>query len=165
MTEQPAVVVSAPVITLLGKGFRVANKVGLMPLLRFAHLAAGGADTADMAALESMYDLLRGVIHDDDWAAFQDHASVVRADQDDLLEAVRDAIEVMTARPTVRPSDSSDGPPDTETSSLVIWSSQESSTPPEGTASTNVARRRLGPIMDDPRVQELLPLGEAAAAL
>jgi len=71
----------------------------------------------------------------------------------------------MTARPTVRPSDSSDGPPDTETSSLVIWSSQESSTPPEGTASTNVARRRLGPIMDDPRVQELLPLGEAAAAL
>lgn len=152
------------VVTLLGRPFKVADKVGLMPLLRFAHMAGQGLAADDMEALGAMYDLLRGVIADDDWGAFQSHASMMRADQDDLLEAVREAIEMMTARPTVRPSDSSDGPPATGTSSVVVWSSQESSTPEPGTGSP-VAKRRLGPIMDDPRVQALLPLADAAKAL
>jgi hypothetical protein len=158
-TEETALVEVEPsaVISLLGATFKVAPKLGLMPLLRFAHLSSKGVTADDMDALSAMYDLLRGVIDDSDWDAFQQHAAVVRADENDLLEAVRGAIEAMSARPTVRPSDSSDGPPLTGTSLSEDSSATGSSTPASDTLSANVA-----PIMRDPRVRELLPLSEAA---
>lgn len=144
------------VITLLGRPFKVAPKLGLMPLLRFAHLSSKGVKADDMDALSAMYDLLRTCIHDDDWDAFQEHAASVRADEEDLLDAVRSAIEAMSARPTVRPSDSSRGPQNDGTSSSDSSSSQGSSTLGNDTPSN------VSPIMRDPRVVELLPLQDAA---
>lgn len=155
--SEPEVVESANTITLLDRPFRVAPKLGLMPLLRFAHLSSKGVTADDMDALSAMYDLLRGVIDDEDWDAFQEHAAAIRADQDDLLGAVRGAIEAMSARPTVRPTDSSRGPQNEETSTSGSSSSTGSSTPESGTFSN------VSPIMRDPRVLELLPLSEAAA--
>lgn len=102
--------VGPPTLTFEGRQFQLAQKVGLMPLMAFAHLAKDGVDANDMAGLAATYALLRSVIADEAWPAFEDHASLVRADGDDLMAVVTQAIEIISARPTVRPSDSSVGP-------------------------------------------------------
>jgi hypothetical protein len=106
-----------------GQSFALATKVGLMPLMRFAHLAQKGIDAADMDGLVAIYDLLRNVIADEDWGRFEEHASVTRADGDDLLEVVKQAMAAISERPTDRPSDSSDGPQATSDSSADVSSS------------------------------------------
>lgn len=95
-----------------------------MPLMRFAHLAQKGIDSNDMDGLVAIYDLLRAVIADEDWRRFEEHASVTRADGDDLLAVVKQAMALISERPTVRPSDSSDGPPATNVSSAGDSSSR-----------------------------------------
>lgn len=141
-------------VALLGKEFGVAPKMGLMPLLRFATFAKGGATTNDMEAMASMYSVLRSVIAEDDWDAFEAHATESRADMRDLMEAVKSAIGVMTARPMKSPSGSSSGLSSTEMSSegdssWLVYSGREPLT-------------EVQPILMDPRVQELQPIGAAA---
>jgi hypothetical protein len=86
----------------MGKTFRLADKVGLMPLMRFAHMASNGMDTDDdfMGAMAAIYDMIRDVIHADQWAAFQAHAVETKANEEQLLGVVQQAVEIMTARPT-----------------------------------------------------------------
>ena len=127
-------VVGRRVVTLAGKEFRVAEKVGLMPLLKFSHAANLRAD--DERAYAALYSILRDVIYEGDepcgncetckaldnptardceiadggdWEAFEDHATRVKADGDDLLEVVSQAMVVITARPTELPASSSAG--------------------------------------------------------
>lgn len=121
----------AETILFEGREFRVAEKFGLMPLIRFGYFAKKGLDTDDPSALAAMYDLIRQTIVDDDWEAFADHATEVRASEEDLMDVVKQAIGVMSGRPTRRPSDSSGGPSTTETSSSAGSSSPESLTPRE----------------------------------
>lgn len=96
-------------IEFAGESFAVADKIGLMPLMRFAHLADSGVDSEDMAGLAAMYDLLEQCIAEQDWSRFQRAATKSRADGDDLMAAVQAAIAVISERPTGRPSDSSAG--------------------------------------------------------
>jgi hypothetical protein len=96
-----------------GETFTVADRIGLMPLMRFAVLAKGGVDIDDMEGLVAVYDLLRQCIADDDWLRFEAHAARARAGEDELLQVVKDAIELITAHPTRQPSDSSAGRPST----------------------------------------------------
>lgn len=91
-------VTQAPSVTLLGKQFRIADKVGLMPLLKFA--AFSDMATSDSRALGAMYAMLRDCIHPDDWRAFEDHATDTKADADDLLDVITKAIEAISGRPT-----------------------------------------------------------------
>lgn len=114
----------AAVLTFEGRTFRLAGKVGLMPLMKFAHLAKQDVDANEMEGLVAIYDLLRSVIADEDWAGFEEHASLMRADGDDLMDVVTQAIEAISARPTDRPSDSSAGPSTTSPSSAESSSSQ-----------------------------------------
>jgi hypothetical protein len=82
-----------------------------MPVMRFAVLAKAGVDIDDMEGLVAVYDLLRQCITDEDWSRFEAHASRVRADQDELIQMAKDALTLITARPTRQPSDSSAGQP------------------------------------------------------
>lgn len=91
--------------------FRIADRIGLMPLMQFAHLATEGIDFYDVQCLATVYDVLRQCIHEDDWARFEAHSTKVRADDQDMMRVVAEAIAVATARPTSQPSDSSDGQP------------------------------------------------------
>lgn len=100
-----------------GQTFDLADKIGLMPLMRFAHLARAGVDTDDMEGLDAMYALLRQCFTAESWVAFEDAASRNLADGDELFGVVTDALAVMTARPTGRPSVSSDGSPSTSVKS------------------------------------------------
>ena len=104
-------------VTFMDEQYRVAEKVGLMPLMRFAHAARKGANADDMEGLAAIYDMLRDCIHPGDWDRFEADATTKKAEGDDLLPVVTQTIELLTARPTQRPSDSSAGPSKTSESS------------------------------------------------
>jgi len=123
------------VITLAGQDFRVAEKVGLMPLLKFSHAANLRAD--DSRAYVAMYEILRDVImeaedpcgecpgcqaagvtatardckfaDEGDWERFQDHAVACKAEADELFDVVEQAIKLISARPTESRSSSTQG--------------------------------------------------------
>ena len=97
-------------VGFLGEQFKVADKVGALPLMRFAKVATSGVDANEMAGLAAVYDLLGQVIHDDDWDRFENHADREHADGDQLLGLVQEVFALLAARPTGRPSDSSVGP-------------------------------------------------------
>ena len=111
-------------VTFGGESFTVADRIGLMPLMRFAKHAQAGVDANEMAGLAALLDLLEQCIAPQDWQRFNDHADKVRADGDQLMVVVKDVIEVLSARPTSRPSDSSDGPSTTSVSSAGDSSTQ-----------------------------------------
>jgi hypothetical protein len=125
-------------VTLAGRSFRISSKVGLMPLLKFAHAANSGLDTGDMRSFDALYEILQDVIQEPvppcgecvdcqrreadagygtdcpfadagDWDAFERHAVSSKADAEELLDTVSEAITQITARPTGSPSASSAG--------------------------------------------------------
>lgn len=111
-------------IEFFGEEYHIAEKVGLMPLMRFAKIAQAGVETNDMDGLAAMYDLLEQCLTEQDWDRFVVAATKHRADGDELMVVVKEAIERMAERPTQRSSDSSDGPPSTSPSSTDDSSSQ-----------------------------------------
>jgi hypothetical protein len=112
-------------VEFLGAEFAVASKIGLMPLMRFAKIAKSGVDSSDEDGLAAMYDLLRQCIADDEWARFEDHADKTRADDQELMQVIKDVMAILSERPTSRPSDSSAGPQQTAPTSVEDSSSLE----------------------------------------
>lgn len=113
----------ADTVEFAGESFLIADRIGLMPLMRFAKVAKAGTDSTDLAGLAAMYDLLEQCIAPEDWQRFQDRADAARSDSDELLEVVSTVIETLSARPTSRPSDSSAGPQTTAEKSTPASSS------------------------------------------
>jgi hypothetical protein len=97
-------------VEFAGEQFRTRRKVGAIALMRFAKVAKTGGDSATMDGLAAMYDLLEACIAKDEWQRFLSHAADVDADDGELMKVVSDVIELLSGRPTGRPSDSSDGP-------------------------------------------------------
>ena len=95
--------------TFFGEQIRVADEVGLMPIMDFAAAAAGGVDTADMAGLAAIRSMLQDCIAEDDWAQFAALSKKNKADGELLLAVVQAVMEVISGRPTEQPSDSSSG--------------------------------------------------------
>jgi hypothetical protein len=117
-------------VEFMGERFRVAESVGLMPLLKFAHVSAKGVDSGDMEGLAALYSMIRGCIDhkrpqreevDDqgnvsyvdagpsEWDRFERHAIDNDAEDTDLMPVVQRAMEVISARPTKRRTGSSPG--------------------------------------------------------
>jgi hypothetical protein len=145
------VISPARVITLAGESFRVSEKVGLMPLLKFSH--AANLRTDDDRAYAAMYEILRDVILEDedpcgncpgckeagksaaardcafagegDWDRFQDHAVRCKADAEELMDVVAQAIKLIAARPTESPSSSSAGRQSTSRKSTAVRSTRQ----------------------------------------
>jgi hypothetical protein len=107
-----------------GETFAVAERIGTMPLMQFAKIAKGGTDSDTMAGFTALYDLLEQCIDPADWQRFQDVATRTRADSKDLMTVIGRAVGAMTDRPTLRPSDSSDGPASTPPNSAGDLSSR-----------------------------------------
>lgn len=109
-------------ITFMGRPFRIADRIGLMPMLKFS--AAASVEITDPAGLAAMYTLIRDCIYEGqpgcgscehckagnehecasyekgDWAAFEDHAMLTKADAEDLFKVVNDVMELVAGRPT-----------------------------------------------------------------
>ena len=126
-------------VEFLGAEFAIADKVGLMPLLRFAHAAKSGMDSADLEGMAAMYDMLQQCIavepvylrdgrpvdkpdspQDADglavfggWSAFEAHATKAKAGDEDLMGVVQRVMTLLSERPTSQPSGYSDGLPST----------------------------------------------------
>lgn len=105
-------------IEFMGAWFKIASSVGLMPLLEFAFASSKGLDSTDMEGLVALYAMIRDCIMDrtdcecgckDEWNRFRRHATDTKAQADDLMDLVKKCIELISARPTSPPSDSSPG--------------------------------------------------------
>lgn len=96
-------------VEFMGAEFRMADRVGLMPLLKFAHASAQGLDSNDMEGMAALYAMVRDCIDGDEWVRFERHAIDTKAEADDLMGAVTQVIEALSARPTAPPGDSSAG--------------------------------------------------------
>lgn len=118
-------------VEFMGRKFRVAEKIGAMPLLKFSAFA--DVSTTDPRAMAAMYAMLRDCIHPGhpacgkcekckagqetackeydagDWAAFETHAIDSRADAEELLDVITKVMEIISGRPTGPRSPSSGG--------------------------------------------------------
>lgn len=113
-------------VEFCGEKFRVADKVGAMPIMRFAKIAKAGVDANELDGLAALYDVLEQCIHPSDWYRFEQHADAQHADGEQLLAVVQEAFTLMAQRPTQRSSDSSDGPQTIEPPSTAVSSSPDS---------------------------------------
>lgn len=130
-----------------GEYFAMAESIGLMPLLRFAHASSQGLDSDDLEGLAAMYELISDCIDQtvptemrvdpsdgvkkempagqSEWQRFVRHSVKTKADADDLMKLVQRVIERLAARPTKRPGDSSAGPQTTSVNSKDSSSGQD----------------------------------------
>lgn len=109
---------TGPTVEWKGETFRIADEVGAMSRIWFGKLAAEGLDSEELEATAAMSDMIEDSLADGEYPRFRAHARKAKASTTDLLELCRLTMEALAARPTERPSDSSDGPsPVSETSS------------------------------------------------
>jgi len=80
-------------VEFLGEEFAIADKIGLMPLMRFAHAAKSGLDSADLEGMAAMYDMLRQCIADDPVFIFQGR-EITRGEANDLPPEAADQVVV-----------------------------------------------------------------------
>ncbi len=106
-----------PDVEFAGERFATADKIGLMPLMRFAKVAKAGADAQDMDGLAALYDLLQQCIDPADWVRFEAAADRTHAEGDELMAVIGKVFEALSERPTRQPSDSSAGQQTTPQSS------------------------------------------------
>jgi hypothetical protein len=105
-----------------GHTVRVNPHLSDLVMLDFMTKAAD-LDEDSTEAMGAMTALLRGVVHADDWETFWAAAIGARQGIDDLMRVCMGVIEAVADRPTVPPSDSSGGPPSTDTRSAAVSSS------------------------------------------
>jgi hypothetical protein len=110
--------------------FRIAHSVGLMPLLKFSHAAKTGMDSEDLEGMAALYTMIRDCVHPEDWEAFQEYATLCKADDEDLMDFVSGAMEVISARPRRRRGSSSATSPSMQARSRASSSRQASVIPP-----------------------------------
>jgi hypothetical protein len=152
-----AVVDDADFIEFLGKKFRLAESIGLMPLLKFAHSAKTGLTSDDMEGLSAMYLLIRSCLDrsqvqatnpdgtpmvdesgqpvwsgPSQWDLFEAHAIDTNADGEDLSGLINRAVQVVSARPRKRRGGSSASSPQTSPSSRESSSSPGTRRVPPG---------------------------------
>jgi hypothetical protein len=133
-------------VELKGKRFRIADKIGAMPLLKFSMFA--DLEIQDARAMAAMYTLLRDCIYPGadacgscdactkgrertcpaydagDWGAFEEHAMITKADADDLMDVITKVMELIAGRPTEPPATSSSGQPTTSPRSTASSSAK-----------------------------------------
>lgn len=101
----------ANMLEFMGEKFRISSKIGLMPLLKFAHTAKQGADSQDMEGMDALYTIVRDCVDGaEEWQRFEDYATRMKADDEDLMPFVQRVIALAAARPTRQPANSSGGP-------------------------------------------------------
>jgi hypothetical protein len=136
-------------VEFMGQRFRLAERIGLMPMLAFANASKQGLDSDDMDGLAAMYALIRDVVDQtrvqktdpgtgepladeagepewegpSQWQLFEKHAIDTQADGDDLMEFVSAAMAVVASRPRKRREPSSGSSPRTSEKSKDVSSS------------------------------------------
>lgn len=136
-------------LEFLGTRFRLAERVGMMPLLAFANASKNGLDSDDMEGMAAMYALIRDVIDQtrvqkvdpetgepqfdgagepvwegpSEWQRFERFCMEQQAEGEELMEFIGRAMGVIAARPRKRREISSGSSPRTSPSSKAGSSS------------------------------------------
>jgi hypothetical protein len=88
-----------PKIKVLGKEYRIADKVGIWPLMQFSRAAESGATLRDMRGLAAAHAMMEDALHPDDWPEFQDDMIAKKLDDlGPLMDAVNQTVELLSAR-------------------------------------------------------------------
>lgn len=85
----------APSITFMGEKYKVAEKVGVMPLMLFARAAEAGVTMGDPKGLAAFHAQLQDVIHEDDWGRFQEDMITKKVGMEDLMECAQQAVDIV----------------------------------------------------------------------
>lgn len=94
-------------VPLREEEFRLADDVGIMPLMEWA--AASDVDVSSADGLRAVYYVIKDAVHEDDWAKFRKYAREEKVGAEELLDFANAALEALAGRPTVESSGSSDG--------------------------------------------------------
>lgn len=145
-------------IEFMGERFRLADSVGIMPLMAYANAAKKGVDSDDLEGLAAMYALIRDIVDQtraqevdedgvpqfdsdgdpiwagpSDWMRFEQHAINTKADGEDLRDFIQAGMEKLAARPRKRRGASQPSSPPTSENSKDGYSSPATGRPaPEG---------------------------------
>jgi hypothetical protein len=92
---------------LRDREFRLADDVGIMPLMEWA--AASDQDVASAAGLRAVFYVLQDAVHADDWHEFKRYSREEKLDATELLEFANAALEALAGRPTEAATGSSTG--------------------------------------------------------
>jgi hypothetical protein len=109
-------------VVFYGETFTLHDTVGDFALMEFAE-AAERVESESLAGMAAIMRLLKSAVVDEDWPRFQATARKNRATVEACMEMVMRLFEQEAARPTGRPSDSSDGPQITKPNSAAGSSS------------------------------------------
>lgn len=93
--------------TLHGREFRLAEDVGIMPLMEWA--ASADRSVANADGLRAVFYVLQDAVHEDDWAEFRKFARENKIDASEILDFANAALEALAGRPTEDATGSSDG--------------------------------------------------------
>lgn len=100
-----------PVITFMGKEYRISEKQGIWPLMKFARAAELGETVRDMKGLASLHAMCENVIHPDDWAQFdEDMIAAKVADPMEFLDLANQAVEIIQAATAKAAASNGKGP-------------------------------------------------------
>lgn len=129
----PATVAAGPEVydtfTFYGVELRARNRIGLMALVQYAHIAKQGVQAEDIDGLDAMYGLIRQCVIPEDWQAFLTVCDEHSPDADTVFGVVKVVIAAAAARPSLRLSDSPPGSTTPSTSSRDDSSSPASDSP------------------------------------
>lgn len=115
--------------TFYGREFHTRNRISLMALVQYAHIAKQGVQADDIDGLDAMYGLIRQCVTPDDWPVFLEVCDENSVDADTVFGVVKVVIAAAAARPSSRLSDSPPGSTNTSTSSRDDSSSPASGSP------------------------------------
>lgn len=109
-----------PSIDCLGESFEVWPEISAWAFADFAaKMEKDDSEAAGAGAVLATMALLKDCVIPEDWDRFEAHTRAKRASFEDLLAVIKSMTSKQAERPTVRSSDSSDGP-------LVIDQNSES---------------------------------------
>jgi hypothetical protein len=121
-----------------GKTIRCRTQLPALPLLEMAStgadMRASGNEDDFMLIAASFYRFLQSVIEPDDWSIFRQSCTDNADGADQLMPLVGKLGEAIMGRPTERPSDSPDGPPQTTGGSTATLPSRASTSVPSALA-------------------------------
>lgn len=95
-------------VDFMGAKFKVAEKIGLWPLIAFS-MAQKRGDNVDPAALATIGVMVLDCLDESEHERFGAHAVSAKAGAQELMGLVQQVIEVVSARPSQPPGDSSAG--------------------------------------------------------
>jgi hypothetical protein len=91
------------VAPIKGKYFKLADSIGLMPLMEWA-ASSDEVDGRNASQILGLYRVLQDIVHEDDWAEFKQFCREAKAIDQDFIDFQNAAMEAIAARPTQEPA-------------------------------------------------------------